>query len=100
MHSGTAAAIGKSIMEKKQRGRRTSPAKAGLVSMGGEIVPNRWVRFTRAWDWSPPAALPGRATKHFPAGTEIRLTRAQHQSAIAAGAVVSISNPRSAGGGI
>jgi hypothetical protein len=52
-----------------------------------------WVRFTRAWDWDIPK-WKGRATKHFPAGTRIRLTRAQHQSALAAGVAVSITNPR------
>jgi hypothetical protein len=65
--------------------------------MHDEIVPNRWVRFTRAWDWDiPKYSGKGlrRATKHFPAGTEIRLTRDQHQSAIAAGVAVSIPNPR------
>lgn len=56
-------------------------------------VPNRWVRFTRAWEWQIPKYR-GRATKSFPAGTEIRLTRAQYQSAMAAGVVVSIRNPR------
>lgn len=65
-----------------------------------DIVPNRWVRFTRAWDWHIPryaGRSMARATKHFPAGTEIRLTRAQFQSAMAAGVAVSIPNPRSAG---
>ena len=62
--------------------------------MEGELVPNRWVRFLRAWDWNPPHRLPGRVTKHFPAGTEIRLTRSQYESAIAAGVVTSIRNPR------
>lgn len=64
-----------------------------------DIVPNRWVRFTRAWDWDVPKYSVGglrRATKHFPAGVEIRLTRAQHQSAMAAGVAVSIPNPRTA----
>jgi hypothetical protein len=56
-----------------------------------------WVRFTRAWDWDIPK-WKGRATKHFPAGTIIRLTRAQHQSALAAGVAVSIPNPRHARG--
>jgi hypothetical protein len=65
-------------------------------------VPNRWVRFVRAWDWPIPHKRRGaqsRATKHFPAGIEIRLTRAQHQSAMAAGVVVSITNPRHAANG-
>lgn len=51
-----------------------------------------WVRFTRAWDWNIPK-FHGRATKHFPAGTEVRLTRAQLQSALEAGAVVCIPTP-------
>lgn len=59
------------------------------------LVPNRWVRFTRAWSWDIPQHR-GRATKHFPAGTEIRLTRAQYQSAMAAGVAVCIPNPRHA----
>jgi hypothetical protein len=62
------------------------------VSSGG------WVRFTRAWDWVIPE-YGGRATKHFPAGTQIRLTRRQLQSALEAGAVVCIPNPRLAGQG-
>ena len=60
-----------------------------------DIVPNRWVRFTRGWDWNVPGRR-SRATKHFPAGVEIRLTRSQFQSAVAAGVAVSIQNPRSA----
>jgi hypothetical protein len=60
-----------------------------------DIIPNRWVRFTRRWDWDIPK-YGGRATKTFYAGTEIRLTREQFQSAMAAGVVVSIPNPRSA----
>jgi hypothetical protein len=63
---------------------------------------NRWVLFLRGWDWPIPHKRQGaqsRATKHFPAGTEIRLTRAQYQSAHAAGVVVSIPNPRGAGEG-
>lgn len=58
-----------------------------------EIIQNRWVRFTRAWEWQIPK-YGGRATKTFPAGTEIRLTRLQYQLAMAAGVVVSIRNPR------
>jgi hypothetical protein len=58
-----------------------------------EIIPNRWVRFTRAWDWDIPKYW-GRATKTFAAGAEVRLTRAQFQSAMAAGVAVSIPNPR------
>lgn len=57
------------------------------------IVPNRWVRFTRSWDWDIPKYR-GRATKSFPAGAEVRLTREQFQSAMAAGVVVSIPSPR------
>lgn len=63
------------------------------------VVPNRWVHFTRGWDWDIPkytGATLRRATKHFPAGTEIRLTRAQFQSAMGAGVAVSIPNPRPA----
>lgn len=59
------------------------------------VVPNRWVRFTRAWDWNIPK-YGSRATKTFPAGVEIRLTREQFQSAMAAGVAVSIPNPRHA----
>lgn len=54
---------------------------------------NRWVRFTRDWDWDVPG-YGGRATKSFPAGVEILLTREQFQSAMAAGVAVSIPNPR------
>jgi hypothetical protein len=54
-----------------------------------------WVRFTRAWDWDIPK-WKGRATKHYRAGLEIRLTRDQYQSALAAGVAVSIPNPRHA----
>ncbi len=57
-----------------------------------------WVRFTRAWSWDIPKYR-GRATKHFPAGTEIRLTRQQLESAAAAGVVVLIPNPRHAAEG-
>lgn len=62
------------------------------------VVPNRWVRFTRAWDWNIPG-YGGRATKSFAAGAEVRLTRAQFQSAIAAGVAVSIPSPRMQGMG-
>ncbi len=62
---------------------------------GAEIIPNRWVRFTRAWDWDIPE-YGGRATKHFPAGCEIRLTCRQYEPALAAGVAVSIPNPRHA----
>lgn len=57
------------------------------------VIPNRWVRFTRAWDWNIPK-YGSRATKTFPAGVEVRLTREQFQSAMAAGVAVSIPNPR------
>ena len=60
---------------------------------GADIVPNRWVRFTRSWDWDIPKYW-GRATKTFPSGAEVRLTRDQFQSAMAAGVAVSIPNPR------
>lgn len=59
------------------------------------IIPNRWVRFTRAWDWNIPK-YKGHATKAFYAGTVVRLTREQFQSAMAAGVAVSIPNPRTA----
>lgn len=59
---------------------------------------NRWVRFIRPWDWDVPQ-YGGRATKHFPAGVEILLTRDQFQSAMAAGVAVSIPNPRQGGNG-
>lgn len=59
------------------------------------MVTNRWVRFLRSWDWDVPE-YGGRSTKSFSAGTEILLTHRQHQSAIAAGVVVSIPNPRCA----
>jgi hypothetical protein len=62
-------------------------------SNGPDAIPNRWVQFTRAWDWSIPKYR-GRATKHFPAGMRVRLTRSQYQSAMAAGVAVSIRNPR------
>ncbi len=58
---------------------------------------NRWVRFLKPWRWDlPGTAIPGRWSKMFPAGLEIRLTRGQFQSAMAAGVVISIPNPRSA----
>lgn len=60
-----------------------------------DVIPNRWVRFTRAWDWDVPK-YKGRATKTFPVGAETRLTRDQFQSAMSAGAVVCIPNPRHA----
>jgi len=84
--------------EKKDQAARTSSTKAGLVpvgGVGGELVPSRWVAFLVDWAWDIPG-YGGRATKHFKAGTEILLTRRQHQSATAAGVVVSIQNPRAA----
>lgn len=57
------------------------------------VIPNRWVEFTRAWDWEIPGRK-GRAVKHFKAGVRRRLTREQFQSAMAAGVAVSIPNPR------
>jgi hypothetical protein len=62
------------------------------------MVENRWVRFTHAWDWDVPKYR-GRATKHFPVGTVILLTREQYQSAMAAGVAVSVPNPRRCGDG-
>lgn len=59
------------------------------------IVPNRWVRFLRNWDWNIPERG-SRATLAFQAGAEVRLTRRQHESAMAAGVAVSIPNPRHA----
>jgi len=62
-----------------------------------DVTPNRWVRFTKAWDWVCPDFKPvGRVSKHFPLGIEILLTRRQFQSAMAAGVAVSIPNPRHA----
>ena len=76
---------------------RTSPKKPGLVD-AGPVVPNRWVRFLVEWNWNnPDTAIAGRATKCFPAGTEIRLTRRQWESAMPAGVAISITNPRYAG---
>lgn len=62
---------------------------------GSEIIPNRWVRFERAWDWVCPAFKPiGRVTKHFPVGFQARLTRAQYAAAISNGVAKPIENPR------
>lgn len=68
------------------------------IAVSGSEIGGRWVRFTRAWDWDIPK-YKGRATKHFPAGVEILLTRDQFQSAMAAGVAVSIPNPRYAAKG-
>lgn len=68
------------------------------IDQSVDIVPNRWVRFTRAWSWDIPKYR-GRATKTFLAGTEVRLTREQFQSAMAAGVAVSIPNPHRTGKG-
>lgn len=87
---------------------RTSRRKPGLVgveattksgadyseTIPGPVIPNRWVRFLVEWNWNCPDYGPvGRVTKCFRAGTEIRLTRRQWESAQAAGAVTSIPNP-------
>lgn len=61
--------------------------------MADPVIPNRWVRFTRDWNWSIPK-YKGRATKAFKAGTEIRLTREQYELALARRVAVSIPNPR------
>lgn len=72
---------------------RTSRRKPGLVD-AGPVIPNRWVRFLVEWNWNCPDFGPvGRVTKCFPAGREIRLTRRQWESAMAAGVVTSIPNP-------
>ncbi len=76
---------------------RTSRKKPGLVDTG-PVIPNRWVRFLVEWNWNnPDTRIPGRATKCFPAGVEIRLTRRQWESATSAGVAISITNPRHAG---
>lgn len=60
--------------------------------MSGSEARGGWVRFTRAWDWNIPK-YGGRATKHFPAGCEIRLTCEQMREAVNAQAVEMIPTP-------
>lgn len=74
------------------------PAKIDKQIDAEHVNPNRWVRFLVEFNWNDPTTrIPGRATKCFRAGTEIRLTRDQYQSATAAGVVISIASPGRSG---
>lgn len=52
-----------------------------------------WVRFTGDFDFSP-AALGGRSTTAYRAGTELNVTRECADAAVAAGKAVAGTKPR------